>query len=83
MATEQRPSLQTDLASRYQNQKEGGAYDAKQAGTSTAPPSIQSKQFELTDKFVIKEPQGLSEFKNQGNGISLFVAGLDTRKYKG
>lgn len=29
----ERPSLKTDLASRYKTQRTGGAYDAKTAGT--------------------------------------------------
>jgi hypothetical protein len=79
----ERPSLTTDLLTRYETQKEGGAYDAKTAATSTAPNSLQSAQFEKTDKFLVKEPIGVSQFKNDGKDLSQFVKGLDTRKYKG
>lgn len=79
----ERKSLKTDLLSRYNNQNEGGAFDAKKAGTSTSGPSLQAKQFDKTDSFLVKEPQGISQFKNDGNGLSQFVQGLDTRKYKG
>lgn len=83
MATDTRPSLATDLASRYETQKKGGAFDAAKAGESTAPSSLQSQQFEKTDKFVVREQMGVSEYKADGKDLSQFVRGLDTRKYKG
>ena len=83
----ERPSLTTDLATRYATQREGGAFDAKTAGTATAPPSLQSQQFENTSQFVVKEPLLTTEFKGADNPnykeISAYAQGLDTRKYKG
>lgn len=82
-----RPSLTTDLETRYETQKEGGAFDAKQAGTATAPASIQAQQFENTDTFVVKEPLFISNFKGTDTPnykeISILAQGLDVRKYKG
>ena len=82
-----RPSLTTDLATRYATQKEGGAYDAKTAGTSTAPASVQAQQFENSDKFVVKEPLLISNYKGTANSnyteVSAYAQGLDTRKYHG
>ena len=79
----QRDSLTVGLEQRYNTQQAGGAFDAKKAGTSTAPSSIQAKQFENSDTFVVDEQQGVSDFKNDGNNLSVYVQGLDTTKYKG
>lgn len=80
-----RPSLTTDLETRYETQPEGGAFDAKKAGTPTAPPSLLAQQFDNTNKFVVKEPLFVSNFKG-ANGtnyteISSLAVGIDTRKY--
>lgn len=81
-----RPSLTTDLATRYANQREGGAFDAKKAGTPTSPSSLQEAQFEKTDTFV-KPIQGISNFKGTDTQnykeISSLAQGIDVRKYKG
>lgn len=81
-----RPSLTTDLAARYDNQREGGAFDAKQAGGPTAPASLQAAQFDNTDTFT-RPIQGVSNFKGTDTSnykeISSLAQGIDTRKYKG
>jgi hypothetical protein len=83
----ERPSLTTDLLSRYNNQRAGGAFDAHQAGTSTSDPSALARQFTNSDKFIIREPLLVSNFKGANNSnyteISSLASGLDTRKYKG
>lgn len=80
-----RPSLITDLETRYATQPEGGAFNAKLAGTSTAPASTLAQQFDNTNKFIVKEPLFVSNFKGaNGPGyteISSLATGLDTRKY--
>lgn len=78
MAEDTRPSLAIDLEKRYDTQPEGGAYDAKTAGTSTAPASLKSKDFEKTDKFVVKAPIGVSEFKDDGLNLSTLAQGIGT-----
>jgi hypothetical protein len=60
-----RQSLNTDLLSRYNSSKVGGAYNAKLAGTSTES-SAQAALYDNTGNFVIKQPQGISNFKNVG-----------------
>lgn len=83
----ERPSLKTDLLSRYNHQRAGGAYDAHQAGTSTTEPSVSARLWTNTDRFVVKEPLLVSNFKGANNTnyteISSLSKGLDTRKYKG
>lgn len=82
----ERPSLTTDLQTRYNTQRAGGAFDAKQAGTPTSPQSLQEAQFENTDTFV-KPIQGVSNFigANQPNykEVSILAQGIDVRKYNG
>ena len=81
-----RQSLTTDLTSRYNNSKVGGAYDAKKAGTSTET-SPQAGLYDNTANFVVKQQQGVSNFKGTSgasyNEVSLYSKQLDTRKYKG
>jgi len=80
-----RPSLTTDLETRYETQKEGGAFDAKQAGTSTTEPSILAAEFDNSSTFVVKEPLFVSNFKGANNPtyteISSLAQNLDTRRY--
>jgi hypothetical protein len=87
MADPNRPSTSTDLVSRYQNQKAGGAYDAKKAGTSTTEPSNQAASYDKTNTFVVNTPPLVSNFKgtesSNYNEISLYAKGLNTTKYKG
>lgn len=79
-----RPSLTTDLASRYASQRVGGAFDARdiiEAGTDALFASFQGATFQNTNGFLTKEQLGVSDFKNDGNNLSQYVQGLDTRKY--
>lgn len=79
-----RPSLTTDLASRYTSQKIGGAFDARniiQTGTDALFASYQSSQFQLTNGFLTKEKLGVSDFKNDGGNLSQYVQGLNTTPY--
>lgn len=81
-----RPSIQTDLASRYATQNVGGAFDARniiETGVDGLFASIQSGEFQVKNGFLTKEQQGVSDFKNEGKDLSIFVTNLDTRKYKG
>ncbi len=84
MATDTRPSIKTDLASRYATQKVGGAFDARNittTGVDKAITSQQEAQFCTQNGFVTRESFGVSQFKDNGNNLSAFVKGLDTRKY--
>lgn len=80
----QRPSLTIDLATRYATQTVGGAFDARdiiESGTDGLFASYQAQQFQLTNGFLTKEVQGVSDFKNNGGGLSQYVQGLDTTPY--
>ena len=81
----ERTSLTTDLASRYGNQRVGGAFDAKniiESGVDSIAASYQGAQFQKANGFLTKEQQGISDFKNDGKDLSQYVKGLDTRPYK-
>jgi hypothetical protein len=71
MPTE-RESLSKNLEERYASQRAGGAYDAKQAGSTT----VDDFNNEFSDGFT-------KGGKNTGlpKKESSFVKGLDTRKY--
>lgn len=88
----QRPSLKTDLASRYSKQKVGGAFDAKNIDTNvgdsvTTDPvhgsGIQDTTFRRGG-FTVKESQ--SGFKDIGNGVSskqlsIYIKGFNNQRY--
>ena len=79
-----RPSLTTTLADRYATQTVGGAFDARdiiETGVDALFASMQGSQFQTKNGFLTKEQQGVSDFKNDGNGLSQYVQGLDTSKY--
>lgn len=80
-----RQSLTTDLTSRYNNSKVGGAYDAKKAGTSTET-SPQAALYDNTGDFVVKQQQGVSNFKGTSGTnykeVSLYSRNADLRPYK-
>lgn len=79
-----RPSLTTPLAIRYTTQRIGGAFDARniiENGTDALFASYQSATFQNTNGFLTKEQLLVSDFKNNGNGLSQFVQGLDTTPY--
>jgi hypothetical protein len=91
-----RESLNIDLASRYDKQKAGGAFNAKNiviANDSVAPsasPSHQGKVFTRdSGGFRVKMPVGLSSFsdipdrKNStSKELSSYVKGISNKKYK-
>lgn len=84
MANTNRPSLTTNLATRYATQKVGGAFDARniiETGTDGLFSSLQSAQFQVSNGFLTKEMLLVSDFKNEGNNLSQYVKGLDTTKY--
>jgi len=79
-----RPSLTTDLSSRYATQKVGGAFDAKniiEGGVAPAFASLQGVQFQVKNGFLTEEPQNISNFKNDGGDLSIYAQGLNTTKY--
>jgi len=81
----QRPSITTDLASRYETQKVGGAFDARniiEKGVDSIAASYQGATFQTANGFSTEAQQGQSDFKNDGLGLSSYVKGLDTRPYK-
>jgi hypothetical protein len=69
-----RPSITTDLQTRYANQHEGGAFDVKktlgspghspQAGTTMPVNSQLAKQFLTPPDFLVKEMVGITQFKD-------------------
>ena len=80
----QRQSLSTDLATRYQTQRVGGAYNDKniiESGVDALFANYQSVQFQTQNGFLTKVQQGISSFKNDGKDLSSFVQGLNTQKY--
>ncbi len=79
-----RPSLTTDLATRYATQNVGGAYDARdiiEKGVDPIVASYQGATFQNINGFLTEAQQGVSDFKNNGNGLSQYVEGLSTKKY--
>jgi hypothetical protein len=79
-----RPSLTTDLATRYATQKAGGAYDAKniiESGVDALFASFQSSQFQIKNGFLTAQKLEVSDFKNDGGDLSIYVKGLNTKKY--
>jgi hypothetical protein len=74
------------LETRYATSHVGGAYDAKQAGTSTEF-SPQAQRYNNTGQFVVKQPHGVSNFKGANSSnykeISALAQKLDTTKYSG
>ena len=91
-----RDSLVTDLESRYNKQKAGGAFDAKNIVTTedtiaaSVEPSIQGQKFTI-DKggFRVKMPIGLSSLadvpdrrNSTSKELSQYTKGLSNKKYK-
>ena len=81
-----RESINTPLEQRYNKTKAGGAFDAKTAGASTVPTSLQEKNFTNTEGFKSKVQIGQSEFKDvQGTSskeLSSFIKGFSNKKSK-
>lgn len=67
-----RPSLKTDLASRYKTQRTGGAYDAKTAGTVM--------QDNMSNEFADGFTKGGRNTRLPKKDSSL-VKGVNTKKY--
>jgi hypothetical protein len=79
-----RPSLTTDLATRYATQRAGGAFDAKniiESGVDALFASYQSATFQKQNGFLTKMQLEVSDFKNDGGDLSIYVQGLSTQKY--
>lgn len=74
----QRPSLNTDLESRYNNQTVGSAFDAKRFDTGDF--GIQEKLW-TRPGFVPNEELGLGGKKTYDK--STFLKGFSSKKYKG
>lgn len=91
-----RDSLNVDLLSRYEKQRAGGSFDAKNIVTSNdsvAPSALPSHQGKVYTRdsggFRVKMPVGLSSFsdvpdrKNStSRGLSTYAKGLSNIKYK-
>jgi hypothetical protein len=79
-----RPSLTTTLAERYETQPVGGAFNARniiENGVDALFASLQGAEFQVKNGFMTEEQVGVSDFINDGNGLSQYVQGLDTTKY--
>jgi hypothetical protein len=90
-----RPSLTTDLLSRYSSQKVGEAFDVKktlgapgstpQAGAVIDANSIQAQRFQSPKGFEVKASQEGTQFLDaQGTTskqLSVYVQNLSTQKY--
>jgi hypothetical protein len=91
-----RPSLTTDLQTRYATQREGGAFDVKKtlggpgsipsAGTTIDAVSHQGSAFQSPNGFEVKPMQGITQLKDaQGTTskqLSRFMQGFSDKKYK-
>lgn len=91
-----RDSLVTDLESRYNKQKAGGAFDAKNIVTTedtvatSVEPSIQGQKFTIDrGGFRVKMPTGLSSLadvpdrrNSTSKELSQYTKGLSNKKYK-
>lgn len=94
----QRPSLTTDLASRYSTQRAGSAFDVKQTlgGPGTAPKkqsviegdtkSQQGANFQSPNGFETDVLQGITQLKDaqgtKSKELSTYIKGFSNRKYK-
>ena len=88
-----RPSLATDLQSRYQRQRVGSAFDVKEIldhqepGTVNDAVSINAQQFQSPVGFQIgagSQGTQLKEAKGtQSAQLSRYMRGFDNRKYRG
>ena len=93
-----RESLNKSLEQRYESQKIGGAFNAKDINTkpdsitlsADGSNSIKGQQFTITKGgFRVKQPLGLSDLsdvpdrKNStSKQLSSYTKGLDTKRYK-
>ena len=82
--TQTRPSLTITLAERYETQLVGGAFDARdivERGVDPLFASLQGAEFQVQNGFLTEEQVGVSDFKDDGLGLSQYVVGLDTTPY--
>jgi len=92
----ERPSLTTDLQTRYTKQRAGGAFDVKAtlggpgtqpaAGTTIDATSMNGNEFQNPNGFEVKVKQGVTAFKDaqgvQSKQLSRYIRGFSARKYK-
>jgi hypothetical protein len=79
-----RPSLTIDLATRYATQTVGGAFNARNIVENGVDPlfaSYQGATFQNFNGFLTDVQVGVSDFKNNGNDLSIFVQNLNTTPY--
>ena len=86
-----RTSLNTDLASRYDKQRVGSAFDIKKilstkTGQIINATSMQSAGFQSPSGFVVGNNDGVTQFKDAqsttSKGLSTYVKGFNSQKYK-
>ena len=80
MATNTRPSTQTDLASRYASQTVGGAYNAKEVKNQPIDFGLQETLWTSPGFKGEGENKGLGAGKRDIQS-SLYRQGLDTTRY--
>lgn len=88
-----RPSLDTDLAARYQNQRVGSAFNVKETLESITPgrvidaDSLQGRNFQSPSGFEVKSGATGTQLKEaQGSvsqQLSRYMQGFSNRRYKG
>ena len=90
-----RPSLTTDLQTRYANQREGGAFDVKvtlgppgsspKAGTTIDASSMNAVQFQSPRGFEVRVMQGITQFLDAQSApskqLSTYIKGFNNQKY--
>ena len=90
-----RPSLKTDLESRYSSQHVGEAFDVKKtlgnpgtvpaAGTTIDAVSQQSTNFQSPNGFEVKVMQGITQLLDaqgtKSKQLSIYMKGFDNTKY--
>ena len=89
----ERKSLKTDLATRYQTQRVGGAFDVKKTLASEIPGrvndalSMQGTEFQSPAGFEVGFGVNGTQFKDaqgtKSKELSRYIRGIDTTKYKG
>jgi hypothetical protein len=92
----ERKSLTTDLQTRYQTQRAGGAFDVKKTlggpgtvpatGTTIDATSALGQEFQAPNGFEVKVQQGITQMKDaQGvasKELSRYLRGFTNKKYK-
>ncbi len=78
------PRSSLTLAQRYETQPVGGAFNARniiESGVDGLFASMQGAEFQNVNGFLTKVQQGITDYKNSGEGLSQYEVGLDTTKY--